>query len=234
MLSILFFNKKQMTTIYNKWVPIWESDLVTTRTIENPFKVIFIKFLSLVLIAVWLYVIINYKLNWGEFTNNFHGSANTISYANTKPSTYTTTKQENYSNGTYLVKKVEDWDTITINYNWKDTKVRLIGIDAPEAALKKMECHWTETKDFLKNLVEWKKVKVTFDKYKNKTDMYWRLLSYVEVNWIDVWELMLNKWYVYEFTYNNEKYEKQTLYKSINNKNKENKKGIFLTCNWKK
>ncbi len=73
---------------------------------------------------------------------------------------------EKYNKIEYDFIKVLDWDTISINYNWEERKVRLIWINTPET--KKVSyntnCLWMETKDFLtKKLENVSKVKIEFD-----------------------------------------------------------------------
>lgn len=70
---------------------------------------------------------------------------------------------------TQLVSKVIDGDTFTIQ---DGSKIRLIGIDAPE----KQECYFASSTEYLKSLIENKKVKL--EKDISGTDEYGRLLRY--------------------------------------------------------
>ena len=75
---------------------------------------------------------------------------------------------------------VHDGDTVTVEINKAPTKIRLIGIDAPESynVGKKFrkEYFGKEAKVFATNLLKNKKVKLTFDV--QKTDRYGRILAY--------------------------------------------------------
>jgi len=80
-------------------------------------------------------------------------------------------------NNTFKVVKVIDGDTIVLD-NGK--RVRYIGIDTPEISYKKTpDCYAKEAKEFNKNLVLNKKVKL--EKDVSETDKYNRLLRYVYV-----------------------------------------------------
>lgn len=72
---------------------------------------------------------------------------------------------------TYTVKRVIDGDTLELS---NGEKIRLIGINIPEVDTKK-----TETRDFIKSLVEGKKVRLEFDV--QKRDKSGWLLAYVFV-----------------------------------------------------
>lgn len=71
----------------------------------------------------------------------------------------------------YTVASVIDGDTIKINNG--RTRVRLLGIDAPD----KGECYFEKSKQALKNLVAGKKIKLQKDI--SDKDIYERLLRYV-------------------------------------------------------
>ncbi|MBP7174113.1 MAG: thermonuclease family protein [Cloacibacterium sp.] len=82
----------------------------------------------------------------------------------------------------YKVKKIADGDTFWIdNGTHKGEKIRLIGIDAPESrnfGIKiKQEYFGKEAKNYLKNLLKNKKVRLELDI--QKTDRYGRTLAYV-------------------------------------------------------
>ncbi len=85
-------------------------------------------------------------------------------------------KQEN----SYKVTSVVDGDTLKIDFNGTETKVRLIGVDTPESV------HPDKTKNtnygkiasnYTKSLIEGKNITLEFDV--SETDKYGRLLAYV-------------------------------------------------------
>jgi len=70
----------------------------------------------------------------------------------------------------YLVTEIVDGDTITINGS---TRVRLLGIDAPETD----ECYFSESKEALSNLIEGEYVRL--EKDISGIDNFGRLLRYI-------------------------------------------------------
>jgi len=88
-----------------------------------------------------------------------------------------------------IVKRVVDGDTFELD---NGSKVRLIGIDAPEDPLGKTpDCFAKESFQFLKELVEGKSV--TLAKDINNKDKYGRLLRYVFLDPIFVNEILVKK-----------------------------------------
>ncbi|MGN0550386.1 MAG: thermonuclease family protein [Acutalibacteraceae bacterium] len=80
----------------------------------------------------------------------------------------------------YEVIRVVDGDTIIIDYNAEDTRVRLIGVDAPESVspTKEKNCKYGEiASGYVKNLLEGKSVSLEFDE--EQYDRYDRMLAYV-------------------------------------------------------
>ncbi len=81
----------------------------------------------------------------------------------------------------YKVLRVIDGDTFVIDDgSKKGTKVRLIGVDAPESrktGKKEIGYYGKEAKDFMTTLLTDKKVRLEYDV--NKYDQYLRLLAYV-------------------------------------------------------
>lgn len=97
---------------------------------------------------------------------------------NTTPST-SATPAGNY---TTTVIRVVDGDTIVVNYNGAEEKVRLIGVDTPESVHPDGNRN-TESgilaSDYTKEKLEGKEVELEFDV--QQRDMYGRLLAYVYV-----------------------------------------------------
>lgn len=79
----------------------------------------------------------------------------------------------------YKVLRVIDGDTIKIEYQGKETSVRLIGVDTPETvhSNKPVETYGKEASAFLNNLLMGESVYLRFGT--NKTDMFGRLLAYL-------------------------------------------------------
>lgn len=89
----------------------------------------------------------------------------------------------------YDVVRVVDGDTIVVNYNGEEEKVRLIGIDTPESVHPDNEKNTSEgilASDYTAALLDGKQVELEFDV--DMYDMYQRLLAYVYIDGV-----MLNK-----------------------------------------
>lgn len=159
---------------------------------------------------------------------------------------YILTELENYSykiltnrdNIEYLVNNVVDWDTASISYLWKESKVRFIWIDTPESNETRFwykECYWEVAKTYLKNLIEWKKIKLELDTSQWKTDKYDRLLWYIVYEWENINNKLIQEWYAWEYTYD-KVYKYQDLFKFSQTSASESKKWLWAenTCNWER
>ena len=92
----------------------------------------------------------------------------------------TITTKETQNLDQYLIKEVIDGDTYKIDYEGKEQKVRLIGVDTPESVhpdkTKNTE-YGKQAANYVKKLIENQYVSLEFDV--SKTDKYGRLLAYV-------------------------------------------------------
>lgn len=77
---------------------------------------------------------------------------------------------------TAVVKKAVDGDTIVVEMNGREYRVRYIGVDTPESTTKQ-ECYGKEAARFNAKLVEGQTVR--FERDVNETDRFGRLLRYV-------------------------------------------------------
>lgn len=79
----------------------------------------------------------------------------------------------------FLCTRVVDGDTIVVDMDGKEEKIRLIGVDTPETVhpSKPVEYFGKEASAFTKQMVEGKQVRLEFDWQKG--DKYDRLLAYV-------------------------------------------------------
>ena len=84
------------------------------------------------------------------------------------------------ANKKYSVKRLVDGDTFWLEDGCGGVKVRLIGIDAPESKNAfgkiKEEPYGKEAREFMKKLVEGKKIRVEFDV--DSSDQFGRTLAY--------------------------------------------------------
>lgn len=79
----------------------------------------------------------------------------------------------------HLCTRVIDGDTIVVDIDGKQERVRLIGVDTPETVhpSKPVEYFGKEASEFTKNMVEDKRVRLEYDW--QRRDKYGRLLAYV-------------------------------------------------------
>jgi micrococcal nuclease len=80
-----------------------------------------------------------------------------------------------------LVERVVDGDTVVVRLDGQSVKVRLIGVDAPESVdpRKPVERFARESAGFLRQLVEGKRVRLTYEPAGARIDRYGRLLAYL-------------------------------------------------------
>ena len=79
----------------------------------------------------------------------------------------------------YLCTRVVDGDTIIVEIESKQEKVRLIGVDTPETVhpSKPVEYFGKEASEFTRKMVRGKKIRLEYDW--QRRDKYGRLLAYV-------------------------------------------------------
>ena len=121
----------------------------------------------------------------------------------------------------YKINSVVDGDTAKITYGGQEFTIRFAGIDAPESsALRcgKVECFWSEAKNYLKSLIEWKTV--YFEPA--SIDGYDRMVGYISFNGENINEKMIRNWYAREYSYKNQSYKYQSSFKSAQNYAKNN------------
>lgn len=134
----------------------------------------------------------------------------------------------NIGQDSYKVISVADGDTFKINYNGKEEKVRLIGIDTPESVhpdKSKNTKYGKIASDYTKNLLENKTVKLEFDV--SQTDKYGRLLVYAYLeNGEMLNEKLLKEGYAQVATYApNVKYADK--FKTLQEEARKNKVGFW-------
>jgi endonuclease YncB( thermonuclease family) len=130
----------------------------------------------------------------------------------------------------YQVLSVIDGDTLRVDVDGQSQTVRVLGIDTPETEFSPVgeECHATEATAYAKHLLEGNKVQLEFDPAQPKTDVYDRLLAYVQLpEGKDFGELMIADGFAREYTYKNNTYSKQALYKKVENTAKGKQKGVW-------
>lgn len=104
----------------------------------------------------------------------------------------------------YNVTKVTDGDTIQIEMNGREEKVRLIGINTPETVdpRRPVECFGKEASTRMKELSEGEIVRLEYDETQSVRDAYDRILAYV---YLEDGQMLNRKMvaegYAYEYTY---------------------------------
>lgn len=85
------------------------------------------------------------------------------------------------ASGPYTVEKVVDGDTIRISCNGTSTRVRLVGINAPESVKEDapVECGGPEASAYLHSLLDGQQVFLSADPTQGVRDKYDRILAYV-------------------------------------------------------
>jgi len=141
----------------------------------------------------------------------------------------------NVPEGFYLVSRVVDGDTISIDINGETKKARLIGVDTPETVhpTKLVECFGKEASQKNKEILEGKAVKIEYDESQEITDKYDRTLVYVFLeDGTNFNEYLIRNGYAYEYTYN-EPYKYQQIFKEAEIDAKENLRGLWANgvCN---
>lgn len=104
----------------------------------------------------------------------------------------------------YNVTKITDGDTIHIEMDGRNEKIRLIGINTPETVDPRtpVQCFGKEASARMKELAGGKIVRLEYDETQGTRDAYDRLLAYV---YLEDGEMlnrkMIAEGYAYEYTY---------------------------------
>src|SRR5262249_49971554 len=79
-----------------------------------------------------------------------------------------------------LAERVVEGDPVVVRLDGRSVKVRLIGVDAPESVdpRKPVERFARESADFLRGLVEGKRVRLAYEPAGARVDKYGRTLAY--------------------------------------------------------
>lgn len=129
---------------------------------------------------------------------------------------------------TVKVTRVVDGDTIIVNLNGKEERVRLIGIDTPESVHPDISKNLPEGKtayEFTKSKLEGKEVVLEFDV--QERDKYGRLLAYVYIDGVMFNKTLLEEGYAKVATYPpNVKYVDE--FTEIQKVARENNKGFWM------
>jgi micrococcal nuclease len=133
------------------------------------------------------------------------------------------------------VVRVVDGDTISVLLDGSETKVRLIGINAPESVdpRRPVQCFGKEAAAHMTELLSQHKVELLYDISQDRYDKYGRLLAYVyRDDGVFINEAMIHDGYAYEYTYKTP-YEFQQEFKTTEREARSEANGLWspLTCN---
>lgn len=139
----------------------------------------------------------------------------------------TPTPQEIY----YVVAKVIDGDTLSIDMNGTKETLRLIGINTPETVdpRKPVECFGKEASAKANELLSGKRIRIEKDPTQGDRDKYGRLLAYVyREDGIFFNKKMIEEGYAYEYTYNLP-YKYQAEFKEAQRMAEAGRKGLWAS-----
>lgn len=133
--------------------------------------------------------------------------------------------------GYYKVLKVFDGDTIAVDMNGKEEKVRMIGIDTPEThdPRKAVECFGHAASDFTTSLIGISNVRLEADPTNQNRDRYDRLLRYVYLpdgRLVNL-EIIASG---YGFAYTSFPFTKIQLFREAEKQAREMNRGLWSSC----
>lgn len=133
--------------------------------------------------------------------------------------------------GLYTVTSFTDGDTISVDMNGTEEKVRMIGVDTPETKdpRKEVQCYGKAASAFTKTLIGDSKIRLEADPTNTNRDRYNRLLRYVYLP--D--DTMVNAEIIkqgYGFAYTYFPFEKLDEFKSYQKQAEEQNAGLWGEC----
>src|SRR5690606_17234926 len=133
--------------------------------------------------------------------------------------------------GVYTVKSIEDGDTITVDMNGHDERVRLIGVDTPEVRdpRKPVQCFGRAASAFTKQLIGNHTVRLEADPDNTNRDRYNRLLRYVYLPDGTLLNAEIIK-QGYGFAYVNFPVQKMDEFRSLQKEAREQNRGLWAGC----
>lgn len=134
----------------------------------------------------------------------------------------------------YVVTKVTDGDTLHIEMEGRDEKVRLIGINTPETVdpRRPVQCFGKEASVRMKELAQGNLVRLEYDDSQSVRDAYNRILAYVYLEDGQMLNRkMIAEGYAYEYTYLTP-YRFQKEFRELQVLARSSKRGLWspLTC----
>lgn len=133
--------------------------------------------------------------------------------------------------GYYRVASFEDGDTITIEMDGKEERIRMIGVDTPETKdpRKPVQCFGQAASAFTKNLVGDQPVRLQADPLSSNRDRYDRLLRHVYLPDGRMVQAEIIK-QGYGFAYVSFPFTKADEFKKLETEAREDKRGLWNDC----
>lgn len=133
--------------------------------------------------------------------------------------------------GFYQVAEFDDGDTIVVDMNGRQEKVRFIGVDTPETKdpRKAVQCFGQAASDFTKNLIGDQPVRLEADPTNTNRDRYSRLLRYVYLPDGTLVNLEIIR-AGYGFAYTSFPTEKSEEFKTAEKEAREAGRGLWTAC----
>ncbi len=137
----------------------------------------------------------------------------------------------NVQPGYYRVVEFFDGDTIAVDMNGANEKIRLIGVDTPEThdPRKSVQCYGKQASEFTKNLIGNNPVRLEADPTNQNRDRYNRLLRYVYLQDGRLVNGELIK-QGYGFAYTSFPFQKLEEFRELQRQAQEQSQGLWSTC----
>ncbi|MCA9331878.1 thermonuclease family protein [Candidatus Saccharibacteria bacterium] len=135
------------------------------------------------------------------------------------------------SPGYYKVTSFEDGDTITVDMNGKQERIRMIGVDTPETQdpRKPVQCFGKAASQFTRSLIGSQNVRLEADELSDNRDRYNRLLRYVYLPDSRLVQAEIIK-QGYGFAYTSFPFTKSAEFKTYEQHARENNQGLWNAC----
>ncbi len=133
--------------------------------------------------------------------------------------------------GTYRVVQFDDGDTIVVDMNGTEEKIRFIGIDTPEThdPRKAVQCFGQAASDYTKSRIGSQSVRLETDPLSSNRDRYNRLLRYVYLQDGTLLNADLIK-NGYAFAYLSFPFTKQDEFRQLQTTARETNAGLWSSC----
>lgn len=134
--------------------------------------------------------------------------------------------------GQYRVASFSDGDTITVDMDGRQERIRMIGVDTPEThdPRKEVQCFGQAASDFTKQLIGTHGVRLSSDAESTNRDRYDRLLRYVYLpdGTLVNGEIIKQG---YGFAYTSFPFTKSDEFRRYEQEARDNSRGLWAQCN---